>query len=66
MKTLLKKATITAAPSMSEGLTVYGSNVYLAFESGAHYYSKAADKPRNIISNLYKAPLSSLESLAPR
>ncbi|UMP03451.1 hypothetical protein [Amycolatopsis sp. EV170708-02-1] len=54
------------APSMSEGLTVYGSNVYLAFESGAHYYSKAADKPRNIISNLHKAPLSSLAELAPR
>ncbi|MEV7554757.1 hypothetical protein AB0N89_34500 [Amycolatopsis sp. NPDC089917] len=42
------------------------ANVYLAFESGAHYYSKASDKPGNIISNLRKAPLSSLEELAPR
>ena len=54
------------APSMAEGLTVYGSNVYVAYESGASYYSQADDKPDNIIEDLHKAPMSELEELAPR
>ena len=54
------------APSMSEGLTVYGKGVYVAYESGARYYSGAKDKPINIIEDLHKAPLSSLKKLARR
>lgn len=54
------------APSMSEGLTVYGNDVYVAYESGASYYSGANDKPDNIIEDLHKASLSALETLPPR
>lgn len=54
------------APSMSEGLTVYGDDVYVAYESGASYYSQAADKPDNIIKSLHRTPLSRLEELPPR
>jgi hypothetical protein len=54
------------SPSMSEGLTVYGNDIYVAYESGAAYYSQASDKPDNIIEDLHKAPLSKLESLPPR
>ncbi|WP_344679922.1 hypothetical protein [Saccharopolyspora taberi] len=52
------------SPSMSEGLTVYGDDVYVAYESGASFYADdPKDKPRNIISNLHKASLASLAKL---
>lgn len=54
------------APSMSEGLTVYGNDVYVAYESGASYYSQDSDRPDNVIADLHKAALSKLESLPPR
>ncbi|WP_214401057.1 hypothetical protein [Pseudonocardia lacus] len=53
------------APSMSEGLTVYGDDVYVAFESGADYYSQAPDKPDNVITELHEAPLALLDRIAP-
>ena len=55
------------SPSMSEGLTVYGNDVYVAYESGASLYADdPKDKPRNVISHLHKASLSSLAELAPK
>ncbi|MBL1074623.1 hypothetical protein JK358_09460 [Nocardia sp. 2] len=55
------------APSMSEGLTVFGDDVYLAFESGAAYYRSDPDnQPRNIIEHLHRVPLAELDELAPR
>jgi hypothetical protein len=53
-------------PSMSEGIAVYGNGMYVAYESGATKYNPPEDRPRNIIKNLHRAPLSSLEELAPR
>jgi hypothetical protein len=53
------------APSMAEGLAVYGKSVYLLYESGAHAYSMDENKPRNIISSLHHVPLASLEALPP-
>jgi hypothetical protein len=53
-------------PSMSEGLAVYGNDVYVAYESGAEFYSQASDKPDNVIEDLHKVPLAKLESLPPR
>jgi hypothetical protein len=52
-------------PSMSEGLAVYGDGMYVAYESGATKYS-SPDRPRNIITNLHRAPLASLKELPPR
>ena len=56
------------APTMSEGLTVYGKDLYAAFESGAYYYNQGSDKPRNVIRNLHKTRLGvdSLKTLPPR
>jgi hypothetical protein len=65
------------SPSMSEGIAVYGNSMYVAYESGADEYNPRAprledrrvikpDRPRNIISNLHRASLSSIEELAPR
>jgi hypothetical protein len=58
---------------MSEGIAVYGSNVYVAYESGARIFNPLdgpgpgkLNRPRNIIENLHRAPLASLEELAPR
>lgn len=61
------------SPSMSEGIAVYGDNLYVLYESGAGKYNPGItpkdpgpDRPRNIISNLHKAKLESLEELPPR
>lgn len=54
------------APSMSEGITICGEDVYLVYESGAREYTKGADKPRNIIGRLHKTSLASLRKLCPR
>ncbi|MCL4852225.1 MAG: hypothetical protein KJZ78_12695 [Bryobacteraceae bacterium] len=61
------------SPSMSEGIAVYGDNLYVLYESGARIYNPPIapgnpkpDVPRNKISNLHRAPLSSLEELPPR
>jgi hypothetical protein len=61
----LKRARLARfrAPSMSEGMTVCGDDVYLVYESGARAYKADRDKPRNIIGRLHKAPLSSLRAL---
>lgn len=53
------------APSMSEGMTVCGADLYVAYESGAREYRKGPDKPRNVIGRLHKAPLASLRKLCP-
>jgi hypothetical protein len=53
------------APSMSEGMTLCGADVYLVYESGAREYRKGRDKPRNVIGRLHKASLSSLRRLCP-
>lgn len=47
------------APSMSEGLTTYGDNVYLLFESGAPKYADTATNP---ITKLHQAKISKLIS----
>ncbi|MBL1080289.1 hypothetical protein JK358_38430 [Nocardia sp. 2] len=55
------------APSMSQGLTVFGDHAYLAFESGAAFYRKDPDnQPRNIIEHLHKVEVAELEALPPR
>jgi hypothetical protein len=63
------------SPSMSEGIAVYGDNLYVAYESGAAKFNPSEgpgpgpDKPnlpRNIIKNLHRAPLASLKELPPR
>jgi hypothetical protein len=55
------------APSMSEGMAIYGKNVYLVYESAANEYNKPdKPKPRNFIPFLHYAPLSSLEDRPPR
>ena len=63
------------SPSMSEGIAVYGDNVYVTYESGAAIFNPkegpgpGPDKPnlpRNIIKNLHRAPLASLVELPPR
>lgn len=53
------------APTMSEGMAVYGDDVYVVYESGAHYYSKDDEKPENIIGSLHRAPVARLAELAP-
>jgi hypothetical protein len=53
------------APSMSEGMTLCGADVYLAYESGARAYNTGGDKPRNVIGRLHRAPLASLRKLCP-
>jgi hypothetical protein len=64
------------SPSMSEGIAVYGDRVYVTYESGARLYNPskstapgghlvAPDRPRNIIKNLHRASLASLDELAP-
>lgn len=64
-ETDLSKATFYCfrAPSMAEGLTVYGDYVLLVYESAADYYK--AKKPRNVISNAHKASLARLEQFIP-
>lgn len=61
------------SPSMSEGIAVYGDDLYVLYESGARKYNPLPapgkpkpDVPRNKISNLHRATLASLEELAPR
>jgi glutamine cyclotransferase len=51
------------APTMSEGMAVYGDDVYLAYESGASYYLRGDNNPDNVIENLHKAPLAELARL---
>jgi hypothetical protein len=52
------------APSMSEGMTVYGAKVFLIFESAADYYAKK--KPRNVIPYAHQAPLAKLDDWLPK
>ncbi|MEV0081414.1 hypothetical protein [Saccharopolyspora sp. NPDC050642] len=47
------------APSMSEGMTTYGDNAYLLFESGAQVYEHKATNP---IKKLHRAKTSKLTS----
>jgi hypothetical protein len=64
------------SPSMSEGIAVYGDNLYVLYESGAAEFNppkrpgsplaEQPDRPRNKIENLHRAPLASLEELPPR
>lgn len=61
------------SPSMSEGIAVYGDDLYVLHESGAKLYNPPPapgnpkpDVPRNKITNLHRAKLASLEELAPR
>jgi hypothetical protein len=58
------------APTMSEGMAVYGDDVHLVYESGASYYlkddckrKKDGCKPDNVIKDLHKAPLAELARL---
>ena len=60
------KVSCFRAPSMSEGLTVYGNSVFLAYESGASHYRNSSNKPLNIIPNLHRTTKSWLEALPPR
>ncbi len=55
------------APRMSEGITKYHGDAYLVFESGSHLCRKVNRdcKPRNVITHLHKALVSSLKSLVP-
>lgn len=50
------------APSMTEGVTAYGGNAYLVFESASHVY-RGDPKTRNVIPRLHKAKISGLTSL---
>jgi len=51
------------APSMAEGMTRYGDDVFLIFESAAaHYVEK---KPRNVIASAHKVTLKALDTLVP-
>lgn len=61
------------SPSMSEGIAVYGDDLYVLYESGARKYNPLPtpgkprpDVPRNKIANLHRTKLASLEELAPR
>jgi hypothetical protein len=61
------------SPSMAEGISIYGDDLYVLHESGADIYNPdktltdlKPDRPRNIISNLHRAKLASLEELPPR
>jgi hypothetical protein len=58
-----ERLTCFRAPSMAEGLTVYGDDIFLIFESAAAYY-KAKD-PRNVIADAHKTPIAVLERLMP-
>ncbi|MEV8373265.1 hypothetical protein AB0P21_11045 [Kribbella sp. NPDC056861] len=51
------------APSMTEGITGYGGNAYLVYESGSHLY-RGDKKTLNVIPNLHKATIKSLTGLA--
>jgi hypothetical protein len=53
------------APSMSEGMTLVGRDVFVLYESGARAYRKGSKKPRNIIGRLHKARYAALERLCP-
>ncbi|MCI2423601.1 hypothetical protein MOQ72_39970 [Saccharopolyspora sp. K220] len=44
------------APSMAEGITEYGGDAYLLFESGSYKYRDA----RNVIENLHEANISTI------
>ena len=48
------------SPSMNEGATLYGSTVYVVFESGSYEYRSGALNP---ITKLHRASLSSLSGL---
>lgn len=48
------------APSMSEGASLWGGNVYVLYESGSYAYRGSA---RNVITRLHKVPLTSLLNL---
>lgn len=48
------------APSMSEGASLWGGNVYVIYESGSYAFRSSA---RNVITRLHKVPLTSLLSL---
>lgn len=55
------------APSMSEGMAIYGGAAYVVYESGAAYYrSDPKRKPRNIIEHLHRGALSGLGALPPK
>ncbi|WP_338757383.1 hypothetical protein V7968_22580 [Nocardia vulneris] len=55
------------APSMSEGMSVYGGAAYVVYESGAAYYrSDPKNKPRNIIEHLHRGALAQLGELPPQ
>lgn len=61
------------SPSMSEGIAIHGDDLYVLYESGADKFNpdttlqnRKPNRPRNIISNLHRAPLASLEELPPR
>lgn len=51
------------APSMTEGITAYGGDAYLVFESASHVYRGDPDT-RNVIPDLHKASIASLTALA--
>jgi hypothetical protein len=53
------------APSMTEGIAVYGDNLLLVFESAADKYRTSDDAPRNIIPTWHYAPMVQLEALPP-
>ncbi len=52
-----------AAPSMTQGLTVLGSELQVGFESGGYTYTHPSDKPRNIITDTHRATLSAVTAL---
>lgn len=56
-----------AAPSMSQGITLSGGQVFLSFESGSYYYDDQCDKgifegrcTRNVITHLHRASRKAL------
>jgi hypothetical protein len=52
------------APSMNQGITVLGGNLYVGFESAAYTYTKDPnDLPRNIVDHLHVATLSDVTGL---
>jgi hypothetical protein len=60
-----ERITCFRAPSLSEGIAVYGNGLVLIFESGAEPYSED-DATRNVIPTWHRAKLSELEGLPPR
>jgi hypothetical protein len=54
------------APSMAEGIAIYGDNLLLIFESAADVYRNSDDRPRNVIPTWHFSPKAQLEGLPPR